>query len=290
MDPKVSKIDRSDWVKSGEGAIGASYFHKDDPTLMLKININDAPLETWENEIRCAEALIRIGLPTPKPGCIVTDGEHYGLMFQRISGKVSYARATGEQPENIVNLAKSFAGTVRLMHSTVAKIEGVRNVKDFIHDAIDKNIFHDESFKKKAHRLVDSLPDADKAIHGDLHFGNIIMADGKDYIIDIGNFCYGYYMFDLAMFDNVIGLIDHNPELFTYNYHCTPEQALLFYRNYINEYFGKEVDLEAFSSELLPYKALRFISMENEMGRPLRADALPIVQKYIDSLPDFFQI
>lgn len=284
MSSEITRIDLADWEKSGEGAVGASYFHKNDPALMLKMNFSDAPVESWEREIQCAQAVYSLGLPTPKPGSIVTDGEHYGLMFQRIANKISYARAVSEHPERIEEYAKRFASIVKQMHATKADIEGLHSLKDYLFENIEKNPFHDEAFKAKARKLVESLPDSDTAIHGDLHFGNVIMADGKDYLIDLGNFCYGHYMYDIAMSVIVYDLADSLPEMFVKNYHCSPEQGKRFFEIFFREYFGESCNFAQLRKDVIPFRALRSIAAENEMGAPVPAGAEPEARQFLESL------
>lgn len=266
----IKTINLNDWVESGGGARGISYFHKDDPTLMVKMSNMDIPIESWEREIFNSQMVYGLGLPTPKPGTIVTDGKRYGLMYQRIQDKVSYARAVGESSdEEIDALGKSFAQVVKQLHSTVCKKEGVRNIKDFVRKGIRDNKYHSEETKESLLRLLNTLPDDDKGIHGDLHFGNVIMAKGKSYMIDLDNFSYGYYKFDMAMFVIISRMNDvfseeANKEIF----HCTHEQTMRFYQSYLNSYFGKPIDIKAWEDELAPYVAMRIMSMENEVSQP----------------------
>lgn len=285
MKPQIVRIDLNDWVKTGEGSVGESFFHKNDPSLMLKMNFIEAPADSWITEITNSEAAHKLGLPVPKPGSIVFDGKRYGLMFQRIPDKVSYARAVGDHPENIPALAKDFAQVVRTLHTTVCKVDDVRDIKEYNRENILKSRFHDEAFKAKALKLVDSLPDGDTGVHGDLHFGNMIIGGGKTYIIDMDHFCYGYYKFDLAMFFVIIRMKDFAPEeYFKSIYHCTYDQAKQFLQCYMDDYFGKSVDLAALEEELAPYIALRIISAENDIDTPYPDIPGFKACRYIDNL------
>lgn len=92
MTPKL--INLNDYIHSGEGANGESFYHKADPDAMMKLYFASAPYEIVENELILAQKVFDLGLPTPKPGDFITDGNgRYGIRFQRIAGKKSFARA-----------------------------------------------------------------------------------------------------------------------------------------------------------------------------------------------------
>lgn len=268
----IKRIDISDWEQTGGGRLGTSYFHKTDPHLMLKMSNGDAPLDAWQREIDNSRAFIAVGLPTPKPGSIVFDGERYGLVFERIADKISYSAAVGKtsSDEEIDALARKFAADVRLLHSTVCDGSGLRNVKEVVRDNILRNNVRSGECKDAALRMLDSLPDGRTAIHGDLHFGNVIMAGGKDYFIDMGDAAYGCPNFDMAMFAWVVAMCEGIPEEHHREmYHHSFAQTRRFYHTYVDAYFGRPTDAAALETELMPYIALRLLCIEAIVGHPI---------------------
>ena len=107
MEPKT--IDLNDYILTGGGFMGESYNHKDDSEIMLKVY----PLD-WarlaRNEYDRAGKAYALGVPTPEPKELVQvpDGR-LGIVFQRIQGKKSFARAVGEDPSRTEELATRFA-------------------------------------------------------------------------------------------------------------------------------------------------------------------------------------
>ena len=91
------KIDLNEYVRTGEGANGASYNHKTDPSIMMKMYFRN--FEAAALELELAQKVYRMGIPTPEPGDLVTDGKQMGIRFRRIDGKKSYSRACGDNPE-----------------------------------------------------------------------------------------------------------------------------------------------------------------------------------------------
>ena len=78
------KIDLNEYERVGEGANGASYNHKTNPDIMLKIYFRN--FEAAEKELELAQKVYAMGIPTPEPGDLITDGERMGIRFRRING------------------------------------------------------------------------------------------------------------------------------------------------------------------------------------------------------------
>ena len=100
-------IDLNEYERVGEGANGASYNHKSDPNIMLKLYLRN--FEAAEKELELAKKVYAMGIPSPEPGDLVTDGERMGIRFRRMQGKRSYSRACGDEPERTEEYAREFA-------------------------------------------------------------------------------------------------------------------------------------------------------------------------------------
>lgn len=278
---QIRQIDLSEWTLAGGGKRGDSYFHNTDPLLMVKFDNSGIPVEDMLQEVENARIVDALGLPTPAPGEVVTDGRRYGITFRRIPGKESYARLVGMYPERIPELACNFAALVKRMHATKATGMGLRNIKDVYGRYVRENLRHGEQLRDKALEVLDSLLDGDTCIHGDLHYGNIIVADGRDYLIDLGNFCYGHPYFDLAMMMAVARFSFLDKEFSEQMYHCNTEQALLFWDCFIKEYFGPDCTREKAEEIILPYYAIRIFAVEAEAGHPLPPQILALPLEYL---------
>lgn len=259
-------IDLNDWTQTGGGAVGTSYFHKTDPTLMLKFMSADVKMEQIEKELAHSRGVYNLGLPTPKPGELVTDGKRNGLIFERIVGKRSYAKMIGEEPENIDTLARQFAEVTKLLHSTKCDKAVFPDVKDCFGQMIRDNIFRSDSLKEKALNMLNAMPDTDTCLHGDLHFGNIITARSGRYFIDLGNFCYGYPLFDMGMMEALLMFCTETHERFFHEFHCNYDQATLFWEEALKQYFGQDTDVRKKREELHIYASLRIFTIEPEIN------------------------
>lgn len=266
---KPTLINLNDYTHSGEGANGASYNHKTDPSIMLKIYFRN--FEAAEKELELAQKVFAAGIPTPEPGDLITDGERLGIRFRRIEGKKSYARAVGDDPQHTEDYAREFAQMCRQLHHTKVGSSQFKNVKEHYLNLLEQNPFFTPEQKQKLHDFIVNAPEATTAIHGDLQFGNGIFVDheGKrdKYFIDLGDFCYGYPMFDLGMVYLTCNL---NNEAFTKEaFHMDNPTAERFWHAFKKEYFGADADFDAIEKEVRIYAGLKTLIIERDTKRPM---------------------
>ncbi|MBR6304225.1 MAG: phosphotransferase [Paludibacteraceae bacterium] len=262
-------IDLNDYIRVGEGANGASYNHKTDPSLMMKLYFRN--FEAAALELELAKKVYNMGIPTPEPGDLVTDGTQMGIRFRRIEGKKSYSRACGDNPERTDEYAREFARMCRQLHATHVDTSLFENVKDRLYRMLDANPDFTPEQKRKIHDFIAAAPDADTAIHGDLQFSNGIFVEEngvrKQYFIDLGDFCYGYYMFDLGMVYLCCCL---NDEAWTMEqYHMSNATARRFWDAFAREYFGPDADLEEMERQVKIYAGLKTLIVERDTHCPM---------------------
>lgn len=266
---KAKQIDLNDYVRTGEGANGASYDHKSDPSIMLKIYFRN--FDAAERELELAQKVYDMGIPTPEPGDLVTDGERLGIRFRRLVGKRSYSRASGDEPERVEEYAREFAQLCKKLHSTHVDTTQFENVKDHLYALLEANPYFTEEQKTKIHDFIAAAPDCDTAIHGDLQFSNGIFVE-KDgvrtpYLIDLGDFCYGYPMFDIGMVYLCCCLNDET--WIREQYHMEKETSLKFWDAFAKEYFGANADMEAVMREVKIYAGLKTLIIERDTHCPM---------------------
>ena len=170
-------IDLNDYIRTGEGANGASYNHKTDPSIMMKMYFRN--FEAAALELELAKKVYAAGIPTPEPGDLVTDGERIGIRFRRIDGKKSYSRACGDEPEKAPEFGREFAQLCKKLHSIHVDTTQFESVKDRLYRMLENNPDFTSEQKQKLHDFIAAAPDADTAIHGDLQFGNGIFTEAN---------------------------------------------------------------------------------------------------------------
>ena len=259
-------ISLDDYEYTGEGANGASYNHKSDPRYMLKLYNTTAPTNIITSELDCARKVFDLGIPTPKPGVLVTDGERYGIRFERILGKKSFSRIIGDNPAEVDRYAREFAEMCKLLHSTTCDPKVFDNVKDKYKADLHENPFFTADEKQKIATYIDSIPDAFTAIHGDLQFSNVITDGAQNYFIDLGDFAYGNPQFDLGM---VLLTSRYDSDEFVEEvFHMTNETANKFWLGFVAGYYGPNADPDEIDRQLRPFAGLKTIIIERNAGCP----------------------
>ena len=272
-------IDLNDYIRTGEGANGASYNHKTDPSVMLKLYFRN--FEAAALELELAKKVYAMGIPTPEPGDLVTDGRQTGIRFRRVEGKKSYSRACGDNPEKTEEYAREFARMCKRLHTVHVDTAQFESVKERLYRMLDNNPDFTAEQKQKLRAFIAAAPDADTAIHGDLQFGNGIFTekDGvrRQYFIDLGDFCYGYPMFDIGMVYLCCCL---NDEAWTMEVnHMSNATARRFWDAFAEEYFlapdcpvagfGQGADIREVERQVRIYAGLKTIMVERDTHCPM---------------------
>lgn len=260
------KINLEDYIHSGEGANGESFDHRTDPSIMMKL-YNPGKIQQPLDEMLMARKVYELGIPTPEPGDYVTDGVRYGIRFRRIEGKISYSRATGEHPENVARYAQEFAGMCKDLHRVHVNTALFENVKDRNFRLLEENPFFTPAQKDAIGRFIADNPDTDTAIHGDLQFSNAIFVGEKRYFIDLGDFCYGYSLFDLGMVYLCCCISDE--AFIRETFHMPKSLSVRFWEEFAPAYFGSDRPLKDIEEEIRPYAGLKTLIVERDTKCPM---------------------
>ena len=260
------KINLEDYIHSGEGANGESFDHRTDPSIMMKL-YNPGKIQQPLDEMLMARKVFDLGIPTPEPGDYVTDGVRYGIRFHRIVGKISYSRATGEHPENVARYAQEFAAMCRDLHRVHVDTALFENVKDRNLRLLEENPFFTPAQKDAVGRFIADSPDTDTAIHGDLQFSNAIFVGEKRYFIDLGDFCYGYPLFDVGMVYLCCCISDE--AFIRETFHMPKSLSIRFWEEFAPAYFGADRPLKDIEEEIRPYAGLKTLIVERDTKCPM---------------------
>lgn len=255
---KPREFDMSTVNRSGDGFTSESYFCNDNDS-MIKIYSEGVPQRALEQEKRYAQAAMFAGIPTPLSGDLIKVGNCNGIVFERIMEKKSFARAIADDPDNIETYTKQFAEVCKKLHETPCDKNMFPSLAEVYRQTIiNCDIFADED-KKAVLKILDNTPETGCCLHGDLHVGNVIIADGKSIFIDMADFGYGNSIFDLA---SIYFTAKYTPEERTMNmFHFGNETMLRFWELFVHYYYGvdnpkKIAEIEA---QLHPYAAFRVV-------------------------------
>ena len=253
------QINLSEWTLVGEGYNGQAYLSEAHPGVMLKLVRSElGAAQNVEKEFNAAKAAAAIGLPTPEVYEIVRDGEDHGYLCQAIEGKKSLARICADEPERIPEIAALMADYGRALHNTpIPAGVNVPDMKALLLKALETSPFFTEAQREHLKALVMAMPDAKTCLHGDFQPGNLIMAQGKAYWIDLGWLAQGCVKMDLAHLYKMMMVDSMIPQVQALT-HMTQEQMVAFWNAFAKAYTGSD-DVESLNQELRPYAALDIV-------------------------------
>ena len=198
MNEELQKINLDDYIQTGEGGTALTYNHKDGKTL-AKLFVSSIAADNAIREFRTGQVVYDLGVLTPKPIRLITDGERYGAEYELIQPKRSFTRIISQEPDQLVPLSERFAVLAKQLHQTSADTTRLPDMRELASTWIDRLVDFPDELKRRFHRFIDTVPSTPTCLHGDLHIGNIITDGSRDLWIDVGDFAYGVPEWDLGM-------------------------------------------------------------------------------------------
>ena len=233
MDAKLINIDAG-WTQIGEGGMGRVYRNDSDPSIMLKLSKFTAK-DDMLREYELSRYAQELGLQTPKVYDFVTDGTHYGYTGELIKGKKSLCRIIADNPEKLEEMAHIFTQHVAALHSLKADPQKIENKTQYTLDALRKIKYLKKETLQGILEQISSIPETGTLLHGDLHPGNLISVEGKQYWIDLGRMRYGNPIFDISQFHFTFTYL---PVVCKPIFHISKKQVQTFYEAFVSEYYN----------------------------------------------------
>ena len=250
------KIELEDYTRSGEGGTAVSYTHKSHNTL-AKLYNPGFEADRAKAEFYTARKVFEMGIPTPEPLRLVTDGERYGAEYELVKGKRSFTRIISEEPERLKEISLLFADWARKLHSTPVAPGQLRSYKEVLASFYQEKDLVPEEFKQRSLAFLETVPDTHTCLHGDLQIGNIITDGERTLWIDVGEFSYGTPEWDLSIMWIIGNRMSEEKarELF----HITPDQMKEHWNYFLPAYLGTSDPqaLGAYTKRLLQFYAAK---------------------------------
>lgn len=280
---KMKTIDLNDYVKSGAGANGDSYFNLRDENEMVKLYNPDYPTGSIYDELEVAQKVYREGIPSPEPGVLVTDGERIGIQFRRIVGKRSFSRMLADEPERVAEFAGEFARCCKELHSHECAEGAFPDAKQQFLSLLEA-VEQPASIKGRMEDFIRCVPDCNTALHGDMHIGNLIStlpagaplsSPHKVMFIDLGYFSHGFPLFDFGMFRAIC--LSSDEEFRQHDFHVNGKMTAEFWNHMVREYFfssdrlaekyfGPGQTVESVTGALVPYECCKYLLVQYNLG------------------------
>jgi len=255
-------INLDEYRQSGEGGTAITYKHNSRNSL-AKLYKSGFEADMAIEEFKVAQAVYDLGIPTPKPYRLVTDGERLGAEYEFISGKRSFARILSQEPEKMPELVEAFAKAALELHATAADTNRIPAIREVLHAFYLSSDTVTPEYRKRALAFLDKIQEPSTCVHGDFHIGNIITDGNHTLWIDIGQFGYGAPEWDLGWFWTITHNLGDNRADFLL--HLTQETLVSFWDAFLPAYLGMSAPtaLREYTRKILAYYAVRVPFMFN---------------------------
>ncbi|WP_033150922.1 TIGR02172 family protein [Prevotella sp. RM4] len=256
MNEEIQRINLDDYIQTGEGGTALTYTHKDGLSL-AKLYNPGFEADRAKAEFLTARAVFELGIPSPEPFRLITDGQRSGAEYELIKNKRSYTRIISQEPERLEEISLKFARMAKELHAKQADTTRLQSYKQRIANFYHEKDMVPEDYKQRVLQFLDTVPDTPRCLHGDLHIGNIITDGQRDLWIDLGEFAYGVPEWDLAL----LWTMCHNMpgDRVEHIFHITHETMMAHWDIFFPAYLGTS-DPQAIheaTQRLLPYYAAK---------------------------------
>ena len=189
-------IDLTNCKLLGAGGHG-KVFRINDDTIVKLYHTGDS-IEDIKREQDYAKKAFVMGIPTAIPFDIVKHEDLYGLVFELVNADL-VSNYLNEHPDQLENVAKKYAQTLKQLHSTPVAPGALSGTKELYRTRIEglRAYMADEEVDT-LHRINDAIPESDTVVHGDFHPKNVMIQNGELILIDMADLTTGHPLYDLG--------------------------------------------------------------------------------------------
>ena len=242
ISPACRKISVDGCEVIGRGACGECY-RIDDETI-LKLYYGDADPAFIEHEKSLSKKAFVMGIPTAISYDIVEANGRKGVVYELIKSKTlgELIRTDDSKLDEYVAMYVDICKKVNSIHTNDPEIPSFKEANRA--DIANVTGITDRE-REMLYRFIDSVPEGDTCIHGDLNINNIMVQDGECCLIDMGELSTGMPMFDLSRI--LFSMVYANTEKGEFNsfYKMPSEKVTEIYEKFFRGFFGCDTVEEA---------------------------------------------
>lgn len=221
---------------------GSDNYYNDNETVLLKVfkGNTDQISKVIEREKAISDYVAGLGIKTPAVYdiCRTEDGRLCAT-YEYIRNKKSLIRAISEDPSLADPYMKLMADIGKEFHSKKCDASWVPDYKAQALQNVPLFTMADEETRNGIRATIESFPEGDSCLHGDFNPGNLIIAGGEVYAIDLGEFAKGHYMADVSQFYMMTHFIQK--ERAEMLFHMEQSQYLKCWSLFTDHYFNGKV-------------------------------------------------
>ncbi len=203
MRRKADRILFNNMTLLSSGACGECY--RLDNERIIKLYKPGVAPEIAFKEKEYARAALIAGIPTAISYEVVQIDERTGIIYEMLDAEL-FSEIIKNDLANIASHAKTLCRIMQQIHGMHGDTKLLPDLKYKFGEYIDMTAAFlpadDVLFLRE--RLAE-VPESRNCIHFDLHTSNIMMKGNEPYIIDLGDFSTGSYLFDIGLVDIIYG-------------------------------------------------------------------------------------
>ena len=188
---------------SGAVIIGSGYYstvYRLDNDTIVKIFNRVSDEDQIERELKLSKQAFVLGVPTAISYDIVRVDDKLGVRFEMLDC-ISLKNAFIKYPDKYDELTDRYVALLKKINTTDTNGNDIfPNMRQFFLDKLAYiKHFIDESYYRKAKKLLTSIPDKTTFVHGDCHFKNIMVQGDEYLLIDMDTLSHGHPIFEIAL-------------------------------------------------------------------------------------------
>ncbi|MCR4610954.1 MAG: phosphotransferase [Lachnospiraceae bacterium] len=262
----------------GKGMTASVYII--DEKSVIKIFRDVVPMDEIQYEYDCAKRVENLGITTPKASEIVKTDGGVGIVYERITGD-TLSEKMHEDVSKIYDYGVQYGEIVKDIHEKKITDNSIIRASDDFKSFFDNSEdFVSPDEKKELYEYIDMVPQRDSLLHGDIAPVNIMVQDGKLYVIDVPTIMVGHPIFDLLqpftfckvttkLYEDYLSMTEEEKKspvgIFLSRFgarYFKPEQSERVWEGFLKGYFG-DIGLE--KKDIIEY-TLNFYNSIKFMG------------------------
>ncbi len=258
--------------KKVSSALNGEIFSLSDDEV-IKVYGKNIPLSEIKKERDYSQTALIAGIPTLIPYDVVSCEHGYGIIYEK-AGSESLAHALMRDTDHLETYAIMFANLMKELHLAEIPENELPDIKERYRGWISELDGEDDVRTKTFSTLIDSIPDRNNYVHGDINLNSIMLKDGELLLFDMAGSARGHSLFDLqSVFASLVGIEKIEPGYCRKNYGLSGAVCMRFWKAFFFEYMsGKsEEEIKKMNELLLKYFVLKKqvldkIEMKNSLG------------------------
>ena len=265
------------------GGMNGEIVRLDDDTI-IKAFDPGIQMDSIKREQQMAHKLFLIGFPTViSYDTVKVDDNRYGNVYE-ITDAIPLDQYISEYPDRFTELTHKFADLYKNVHSISGSDLGLPRTKDlYLKDIAKSGQWYTDAELEKLQQLVESIPDRDTLVHGNIRQNTILVEGDELIMIDLSGVSIGHPIFDLLSTSSVlVNVAERNPSL-------TEKETGLpfakFRRSWdilIDSYFDKYSDEERYRFN----QNIKLLSKLKEAVLPVTTKGMPgnVCQSFVQDV------